>query len=143
MINRMLSYRSLNTDLATLFIRLLFGGLFMYYGYTKLIAYNEILPMFKDYIGIGSKLSLILVIFAELVCGFFVLIGFVTRLAIIPIFITMAVAYFMAHANDPFTVKQIAFVYLCLCPVIFLLGSGSYSVDKILFKNRRTDMKTH
>ena len=132
--NRVLKYQSLNTDLASLLLRLLVGGLFVYYGYLKLASYNQILPKFGDIIGIGSKLSFHLVIFAELVCGFFVLIGFLTRLSIIPIFITMIVVYFIALAKDPFTVKQIAFMYLALSVIIFVLGSGKYSVDRLLFK---------
>ena len=100
----------------------------------KLASYDEILPMFTDLIGIGSKLSFILVIFAELVCGFFVAIGFFTRLAVIPIFITMVVAFFIAHAKDPFDVKSLAFVFLLLSIVVFVLGSGRFSVDRLIFK---------
>jgi putative oxidoreductase len=129
MINRILGFRSLNTDLASLLLRMIIGGLFMYYGYMKVESYDQFLPMFTDIIGIGAKLSFNLVIFAELGCGFLVLIGFMTRLTIIPIFITMAVAYFIAHKNDPFLIKQIAFLYLMLCPVVFILGPGRYSVD--------------
>lgn len=136
MINKILSSQSLNTDLAALFIRLIVGGMFVRYGYTKLINYDQILPMFGDIIGIGSKLSFNLVIFAELFCGFFVLIGFITRLSIIPISITMIVAYFIAHAKDPFDVKQVAFLFLVLPVVIFVLGSGRYSVDQLIFKNK-------
>jgi putative oxidoreductase len=134
--NKIINTQSLNTDLATLFLRLLFGGLFVYYGYIKLVSFNQILPMFQDIIGIGSKLSLILVIFAELVCGFLVLVGCFTRLAIIPIFIAMAVAFFIAHAKDPFLVKQLAFLYLFLSPVIFVLGSGRFSLDALMREKR-------
>lgn len=133
---RLLKPQSLNTDIAALLLRLIFGGLFFYYGYQKVSMYHQILPMFGDVIGIGSRLSFHLVIFAELVCGFLVLIGFVTRLSVIPIFITMIVAYFIAHANDPFQVKQLAFVYLLLSVVVFVLGSGRYSVDFLLSQKR-------
>jgi putative oxidoreductase len=132
--NQILHYRALNTDLGSLLLRLIFGGLFVYYGYNKFVAYDAILPQFPDLIGIGSKTSFILVIFAELICGFFVAIGFLTRLSVIPIFITMIVAYFIAHAKDPFDAKQIAFVYLLLSIVIFVLGSGKFSVDRLIFK---------
>jgi putative oxidoreductase len=92
--------------------------------------------MFGDIIGIGSQLSFNLVIFAELICGFLVLIGFRTRITVIPIFITMIVAYFVAHAKDPFEAKQLVFVYLLLSVVVFILGSGKYSVDSILASNK-------
>jgi putative oxidoreductase len=132
----LLGYQALNSNLAALLLRLVVGGLFVRYGYMKASAYNNILPMFQDIIGIGAKLSFDLVIFAELVCGFLVLIGFVTRLSVIPIFITMIVAYFVAHQNDPFDMKAIAFVFLCLSVVVFVLGSGKYSVDGLLFKKK-------
>ena len=127
-------FESLNTDLASLFLRLIYGSLFVHYGYTKFISYDEILPQFPDIIGIGSKFSFILVIFAELICGFLVTIGYLTRLAIIPIFITMIVAYFLAHANDEFQAKTLPFVFLLLSFVIFILGSGKYSIDKVTWK---------
>ncbi|MGS2740608.1 DoxX family protein [Sinomicrobium sp. M5D2P17] len=129
---KFIDYRSLNTDVATLFLRLIFGGLFIRYGYMKLVSYNDILPMFGDIIGIGSELSLILVIFAEFFCGILVTIGLFTRFAVIPIFITMCVAFFVAHAADPFDTKAIAFVFLLLSIVIFILGGGKHSVDRAL-----------
>ncbi len=130
--------QSLNTDLAALFLRIIVGGLlFVRYGYQKISNYDKILPMFEDIIGIGSKLSFQLVIFAEFFCAFFVLIGFLTRLTIIPIFITMVVAFFIAHAKDPFDVKTLALVYLLLSIVIFVLGGGKFSIDRLIFKNKR------
>ncbi|MDB5193291.1 MAG: hypothetical protein JWQ96_2854 [Segetibacter sp.] len=132
--NKILNSASLNTNIAALLLRLIFGGMFVHYGYNKLAAYDQILPMFGDIIGIGAKLSFNLVIFAELFCGFFVLIGFFTRLTVIPIFITMIVAFFVAHAKDPFDVKAPAFLFMLLSIVIFILGSGRYSVDRLMFK---------
>lgn len=131
---KILQTSSLNTDLAILILRLLFGGLFTYYGFSKIQQYDAIAPHFPDLIGIGSTLSFILVIIAEFGGGLLIALGLITRLAVIPVFITMVVAYFLAHANDPFTAKQIAFVYMILCPVIFLLGSGKYSLDRVVFK---------
>ncbi|WP_417357987.1 DoxX family protein [Flavobacterium sp.] len=129
----LIKVQALNTDLATLLLRLIFGGMFVYYGYMKAANYEAFASMFQDIIGIGAKLSFNLVIFAELVCGFFILIGLLTRFSVIPVFITMIIAFFVAHANDGFDVKAIAFVYMLLCIVIFILGSGRYSADAVLF----------
>lgn len=134
--NKFLTYHSLNTDVASLILRLLFGGLMISHGLPKLMGYESMSTQFPDLIGIGSELSLILVIFAELLCGILVLIGLYTRLASIPIFIAMMVAFFIAHAQDPFQVKELALVFLILAIVIFILGSGKYSVDYVLNRNK-------
>ncbi len=134
--NRTLNYPSLNTDIGTLLLRLIFGGMFIYFGYGKLSNYDTMLGMMGDPIGIGSKLSLILVIFGEFFCGIFIAIGFLTRIFVIPTFITMVVAYFVVHANDPFMVKQSAFVYMMLCLSVFVLGSGKFSLDRLIFKRK-------
>jgi putative oxidoreductase len=139
--NTILYYRSLHTDLAALMLRLVFGGLFVRYGYTKLASYDQILPMFGDIIGIGAQLSFNLVIFAELGCGFLVLIGLLTRLSVIPVFITMVVAYFVAHAKDAFDMKALPFVFMVLSIVIFILGSGKFSVDRLLFRKAANNHK--
>jgi putative oxidoreductase len=140
MINKTLSYQSLNTDLGKLLLRLILGSLMAYHGYQKFASYDQILPMFSDIIGIGAKLSFNLVIFAELVCGILVAIGLLTRLAVIPIFITMCVAYFVAHAADPFQNKELPFTVLLLAIVVFVLGSGRYSVDALLFKSKNREI---
>ena len=126
---RIFKYHPLNTDLAALLLRVVFGGMFTYIGYMKVASYDQIKPMFTDIIGIGAELSFHLVIFAELFCGFLVLIGLFTRLSVIPIFIAMFVAFFIAHEKDQFLMKQTPFVYMLLCIVIFVLGSGKYSLD--------------
>ncbi len=132
--NPLTSTHTLSADLAALFLRLIVGGLFIYHGYGKLLAFSQMYPTFPDLIGIGGKLSYILVIFAEFFCGIFVALGFLTRFSIIPIFITMIVAYFIAHKTDTFQVKELAFVFLALSVVVFVLGSGKISLDKMIFK---------
>ena len=124
----------LNADLAALALRLIIGGLFIYHGCQKIEGYDKILPMFTDIIGIGAKLSFNLVIFAEFFCGLLVTIGLFTRLAILPIMFSMGVAFFIAHAKDSFTIKELAFSFFVLCIPVFILGSGKYSVDRLIFK---------
>ncbi|MBW0435647.1 DoxX family protein [Leptospira yasudae] len=132
--DKLLGLQPISSDVAALLLRLIFGGLFIYHGYPKLVGFDQILPMFPDLIGIGSKTSLILVVFAEFFCGIFIVIGLLTRLSVIPIFITMFVAFFIAHAQDPFQAKNLPFVYLLLSFVVFVLGSGKFSVDKYIIK---------
>jgi putative oxidoreductase len=136
MTNFLLRYPSLHTDLAALLLRLIFGGLFIYHGYGKIIAYDQMATMMGDPIGIGSRLSLNLLIFAEFFCGILVTLGLLTRLAVIPIFIAMLVAYSIAHARDAFDVKELPFLFLTLSVVVFVLGSGRFSLDRLFQRNR-------
>ncbi len=92
----------------------------------KVIAGNY---QFSDTFGIGSKASLILVVFAEAVCSVLILIGLVTRLATIPLIINMAVAAFIALGRAPFEKKELALLYLLIYITIAVLGPGKYSVD--------------
>jgi putative oxidoreductase len=132
--NVFLRTRPLDTDLAALLLRLILGGLFIYHGVQKIEGYDKFLPMFGDVIGIGSKLSFNLVIFAEFFCGLLVLLGLFTRLTVIPIMFTMTIAYFVAHQDDPFMRKELPFTFLLICIPVFILGSGKYSFDRLIFK---------
>ena len=136
---RLTSTTPLDTDLAILILRIIFGGMFIYHGWPKLANYSDMVAMFNDPISIGNEASVALVVFAEVFCGLFILLGFLTRFSVIPVFITMLVAYFVAHGADPFTNKMLPFVYLFLCVVIFILGSGRYSLDAVLFNRNKTN----
>lgn len=126
----------ISPDLVVLLLRMILGGLFIYHGWQKIASYDKILPMFTDIIGIGSKLSFNLVIFAEFFCGILVVIGLCTRLAVIPLLFTMIIAYFVAHEADIFQKKTLPFLYMVLCIPVFLAGSGKYSIDRLIFRKK-------
>lgn len=121
----------INMDIAALALRIIVGALFIYHGATKIASFNEMFDQFPDLIGIGSGATLVLVILAEFGGGILVLTGLITRLAVIPIFITMVVAFFVVHASDPFQAKELALVYMILSVIVFLVGSGKYSIDRL------------
>lgn len=123
-----------NLDLMLLLLRVVFGMSMMTHGYSKIQRYEALQDSFANYLGIGSEPTLILVIFAEFVCAGLVVIGALSRLAAIPMFVTMFVAFFVAHADDPFQKKELALVFMTLSVVIFFLGSGKYSIDRLLKK---------
>ena len=134
MIKRILSTDTFNKDASALLLRLIFGGLFLYFGIFKLQLFDQLYHNFSDPIGIGPKLSFILVLFAEVLCAFFIVIGFLTRLSVIPIFIVMVVVFFIVDAKKPFQENILAFLLLLLCVLVFIMGSGKYSVDRLMKK---------
>lgn len=66
---------------------------------------------------------------------------FLYRLAMIPMVFTMAVAFFVIHGNDPFATKELAFVYLVVFILMYIIGPGKFAVDrwirKALFQKAR------
>lgn len=102
----------------------------------KMLAGGEI--QFPDPIGIGPAFSLVLTLFAELLCSILIGIGLGTRLASIPLIIAMAVAAFIVHASDPFKGKELALMYFVLYIILFITGSGKFSVDYLITRNKNT-----
>ena len=98
----------------------------------KLLSGDEI--QFADPYGLGVTTSFVLVIFAEFFCSLLLILGLVTRLAVIPLMITMATAVIFAHAEDPFGVKEKPLLFLVCFGLLAIFGSGRYSVDRVLEK---------
>lgn len=123
-------------SLATLILRLTAGGFMLSHGVPKLLNLLAGEIRFGDPIGLGPEISLALAVFAEFFCSILLILGLGTRLATIPLIVTMAVAGLIAHGADPFGRKELALFYLLVYVVILLLGSGKYSVDSILVKKK-------
>ncbi len=119
--------------LALFLFRILVACLLLTHGFPKLqrlLSGAEI--QFANPYGLGMTTSLVLVTFAEFVCSILVILGLATRLATIPIMITMATAAIIAHADDPFGVKENPLLFLVCFAFIFIVGAGKYSLDRRL-----------
>lgn len=131
---QLLSSRPFSADFGILLLRLILGGLFIWHGYDAFDHYSLYMSMSKSVIGLGAKLEFNLVVFSQFFCGIFVALGFLTRLSVLPIFITMTVAFFVAHKADPFMQKELPFTYWLLCLPVFVFGGGRFSLDKLIFR---------
>jgi len=119
-------------NFAMLLLRLVFGILIMNHGYDKLIHFGDRHNTFMNFMGIGSTLSLALVIFAEFFCGLFVILGLFTRLSVIPIIIVLIVAIVKAHHNAIFGDAQPATLFLTGFLVLLFIGPGRVSVYSMI-----------
>jgi len=128
-------YQGTFTNIGLLIFRLIIGIFMFLHGWQKITNFEMLSTVFPDPLGIGASASLVLIILAEVGCSLLIIFGIFTRLAAIPLMFGMAVAAFMVHANDPFTVKEIAFLYLFLYVALFFLGAGKFSVDYLLAKH--------
>jgi putative oxidoreductase len=119
---------------AMLILRLGLGILMMHTGYNKLVHFSEYQAKFMNFLGMGSTMSLALVVFAEFFCSMFLIIGLFTRFAVIPLIVVMCVALFKAHNGEVFGDGQTAALYLAGYLVLLLVGPGRVSVDSMIGK---------
>ena len=127
------------TDIALFIARMGIAALMLTHGIPKLVMLFSGAPVqFPQAFGMSAEVSLALAVFAEVFCSILLLAGFATRLAVIPLAITMLVAVFLVHAVDPLSAKEPALQYLLVYIVLLLAGGGKYSIDYVLQHKRAT-----
>ncbi|WP_437918309.1 DoxX family protein [Sphingobacterium sp. LRF_L2] len=128
---------SLALSLTAFILRFVFGLLMIpHHGYAKLVEFNERKGQFMDFLGLGGTFSLSLTIFAEFFCSILLVIGLFTRLATIPLLITILVI-FSIHNWEIFGKHELVTAFLGGYLGILLLGPGKFSIDYLLFKKGR------
>jgi putative oxidoreductase len=127
----------MNRDLGLLILRAGVGLMLALHGYGKVSDLFAGKTDFPDPLGIGSVPSLALAAFAEFLCALLVVIGFKTRWSAIPPVITMLVAAFVIHADDPWGKKELALLYAVGYLALVFTDGGAYSVDAWLRTRKR------
>ncbi|OKL38663.1 DoxX family protein [Pontibacter flavimaris] len=127
-------YQSANSiDVALLIARVGIAALMLGHGLPKLEMLFAADPVqFPEVFGLSATTSLALAVFTEVICSILILIGLGTRLAAIPLIITMLVAVFLVHSADPFAKQELGLLFLLPYVVLLLTGSGKYSLDYLL-----------
>jgi putative oxidoreductase len=104
------------------------------HGLDKLMHFAQKAQHFADPFHIGSTTSLALVIFAEVFCAAFVIMGLFTRLACIPLVINLGVALFLSNKGSIFGAGELAGIFLTCFVVLLFTGPGKVSLDKFIGK---------
>ena len=124
-------------------LRVVLGFILMYHGYLKLFMPGG----FTGTIGFMAALNMpfplysaLLIAVLEFAGGIFLILGMVTKLTAILLFIEMLVAFFKVHLHNGLLISQTAygyeFVLLILAALIIILvnGAGKFSLGKLLKK---------
>jgi putative oxidoreductase len=119
---------------AMLALRLGIGILMINHGFQKLTHFNETVNNMPSLLGMGNRVSAVLIIFAEFFCSLFIIMGLFTRLSSIPLIIAMLVALFKVHNGDTFGNGETVCLYLAGYLVLLIVGPGKVSVDGMMGK---------
>ena len=124
-------------DAGILFLRFA-PAFFMAYvhGWDKLIHFEEYSKEFYNFMGLGDAVSLGLTVFAEFFCSVLIIIGLFTRLAAIPLLITMGVVVFDVGFGNPIYEVETPLLYMIIFMVLFITGAGRYSLDYSIYGRR-------
>jgi putative oxidoreductase len=124
--------------LAPLIGRLALGLLFMSTGWGKVHSIPKVTAFFEQ-LGIPAPgFNAILVGYSELICGTLLVVGLFTRLATIPLLVSMVIAILTAKLSDLHGLFDLVgfdeFTYLCVLAMIAVIGPGAASLDEVLVR---------
>jgi len=130
----------LSKDLGLLLIRVVFGTtMLLGHGMSK---WNQLWGAdrlhFPDPLGIDPALSLGLAVLAEVGGSILVILGLLTRVALVPLICTMGVAFFVVDQEDGFSSQEKVLLYGVVFMGLLLIGPGKISMDYLLNRNRLT-----
>ena len=120
-------------SLLLLCLRIFFGLMFLLHGLEKVYNYTELCYVFPDPMNIGSEISLLFVIFAEMLCSLGFMAGALFRLNMIPMLIVMLTAFVHIHGASIIQ-GELAFIYLMVFILMYISGPGEFSVDAKIYE---------
>ena len=107
-------------------------GMLLGHGWPKLANFSARASAFADPLGLGSPLSLALIVFAEVLCAGLIILGVFTRLASIPLILGMAVVVFIVKGGDILGEGELAAVYAVGFVALLLGGGGNLSLGRMV-----------
>ena len=127
------SFRGKGVSFLLLIIRVFFGILFFVHGVDKMMNFDSLSETFPSVLGLGSYMTLMVSIFCEFCCSLFLIAGLLVRLIMIPMIVSMGVAFFDVH-DAMLPEGELSLIYLVVFVVLYITGPGRYSVDYLLDK---------
>ncbi|MGE8145839.1 DoxX family protein [Pseudomonas frederiksbergensis] len=117
-------------DLGLLFLRVS-GGLFLLWvhGLPKLLHYSTEVQNIEDPFHLGANLTLILAIFAEVLCPLLIVAGVLVRLACLPILFLLLVALVVVHPQWSLFEGQFGWLLLIVFTSILIAGPGRLALN--------------
>lgn len=152
---RLHSLEAPGRDLVLLFLRLTIGAQFFLTGKGKLAHLDKVTGFFESLHIPAPHFHAVLVSNVEMIGGLMLIVGVATRIAAVPLTVSMIVAYLTAHKDavvnpedaTPGATGLVAFMdhvsafidqkpfpFLVVCLVLLAFGAGRISLDHVIGK---------
>ena len=117
-------------DIGLFFLRVS-GGLFLLWvhGLPKLLNYNAQLQVIEDPFHLGANVTLMLAIFAEVLCPLLIIAGVLVRLACLPVLSVLWIALLVVHPQWSLEEGQFGGLLLILFTSLFIAGPGRLALN--------------
>ncbi len=129
------------TNMGRLFLRLFVGIMMMQFGIRQIINFDSEVTLFPSIFGMPPETGMSIMIAIEIICSFFIMCGFLTRVMVTPPFVAMIIAeFYLLHDAVKEASYMITWTQNGYLPVMFLgiyffillVGPGKISVDYFL-----------
>lgn len=122
---------SRNQALGLLFLRVS-GAVFLLWvhGLPKLLNYSEQLKLIEDPFHLGAQVTLLLAVFAEVLCPLLILAGVLVRLACLPILAVLLIAMLVVHPEWTVFEGQFGWLLLIIFTSILIAGPGRFALSQ-------------
>ncbi|MVV51698.1 DoxX family protein [Pseudomonas sp. PB120] len=117
-------------DIGLFFLRVS-SALFLLWvhGLPKLLNYSAQLQVIEDPFHLGANLTLMLAIFAEVLCPLLIIAGVLVRLACLPVLSVLWIAMVVVHPQWSIEEGQFGWLLLLLFTSIFIAGPGRLALN--------------
>ena len=127
------------SNLSRLFLRLFTGIMFLQLCIRQMLNFDQIVPTFNGFLGLSPEASMTALVVIELLCAVFIILGFLTRLAVLfPLVLMLVVEKLFFSAQTTVTDQMFNFgpgypvMFIGIFIYMLLAGPGKISLDYII-----------
>ena len=126
------------SNLSRLFLRLFTGIMFLQLGIRQIHSFDQIVPTFQGFLGMSPEASMTVLVIVELLCAVCIMLGLLTRLAVLFPLGLMLVAENIITSQGVVTDQLFSFkpgypvMFIGIFVFMLLAGPGKISLDYII-----------
>lgn len=127
------------SNLSRLFLRLFTGIMFLQLSIRQMLDYDAIVPNFGGFLGMSPETSVNILVIVELLCAVCIMLGFLTRLAVLfPLVLMLMVENVIMSSSHTFAAQLFDFhpgypvMFIGIFIFMLLAGPGKISLDYII-----------